>query len=147
AAGRGAELGVLVKSAEALETLAGVDMMVFDKTGTLTLGRPTLTDVIPAPGVAEDDVLAFAAAAEQGSEHPIGDASVAGAKARARPGSIACWRRSCPRTRRARSRGCENPAGAWRWWATASTMRRPWRGPMSASPWARAPTSRSRRPT
>jgi len=85
AAGRGAELGVLVKSAEALETLAGVDMMVFDKTGTLTLGRPTLTDVIPAPGVAEDDVLAFAAAAEQGSEHPIGEAIVARAKERGLP--------------------------------------------------------------
>ena len=85
AAGRGAELGVLVKSAEALETLAGVDMMVFDKTGTLTLGRPTLTDVIPAPGVAEDDVLAFAAAAEQGSEHPIGEAIVARAKQRGLP--------------------------------------------------------------
>src|SRR5207237_420532 len=85
AAGRGAELGVLVKSAEALETLAGVDMMVFDKTGTLTLGRPTLTNVIPAPGVAEDDVLAFAAAAEQGSEHPIGEAIVARAKERGLP--------------------------------------------------------------
>jgi Cu+-exporting ATPase len=85
ATGRGAELGVLVKSAEALETLAGVDMMVFDKTGTLTLGRPTVTDVIPAPGVAEDDVLAFAAAAEQGSEHPIGEAIVARAKERGLP--------------------------------------------------------------
>jgi Cu+-exporting ATPase len=85
ASGRGAELGVLVKSAEALETLAGVDMMVFDKTGTLTLGRPTVTDVIPAPGVAEDDVLAFAAAAEQGSEHPIGEAIVARAKERGLP--------------------------------------------------------------
>jgi len=85
ATGRGAELGVLVKSAEALETLARVDMMVFDKTGTLTLGRPTVTDVIPAPGVAEDDVLAFAAAAEQGSEHPIGGAIVARAKERGLP--------------------------------------------------------------
>src|SRR5207302_1858682 len=61
------------------------DMMVFDKTGTLTLGRPTLTDVIPAPGVAEDDVLAFAAAAEQGSEHPIGEAVVKRAKERGLP--------------------------------------------------------------
>jgi P-type Cu+ transporter len=82
ATGRGAELGVLVKSAEALETLARVDTMVFDKTGTLTVGRPAVTDVIAGPGVAEDDVLAFAAAAEQGSEHPIGEAIVARAKER-----------------------------------------------------------------
>ena len=82
ATGRGAELGVLVKSAEALETLARVDTMVFDKTGTLTVGRPTVTDVVAAPGVAEDDVLALAGAAEQGSEHPIGEAVVARAKER-----------------------------------------------------------------
>src|SRR3989440_8761114 len=82
ATGRGAELGILVKSAEALETLAGVDTMVFDKTGTLTVGRPSVTDVIPAPGVGEDEVLALAAAAEQGSEHPIGEAIVGGAKER-----------------------------------------------------------------
>ncbi len=82
ATGRGAELGILVKSAEALETLARVDTMVFDKTGTLTIGRPTVTDVIPAAGVSDDDVLALAAAAEQGSEHPIGEAIVACAKER-----------------------------------------------------------------
>jgi P-type Cu+ transporter len=82
ATGRGAELGVLVKSAEALETLARVDTMVFDKTGTLTVGRPTVTDVVAAPGVAEDDVLALAGAAEQGSEHPIGEAIVTRAKER-----------------------------------------------------------------
>jgi Cu+-exporting ATPase len=80
--GRGAEHGVLVKSAAALEMLHRVDTIVFDKTGTLTVGRPTVTDVIPAPGVTEDDVLAFAAAAEQGSEHPIGEAIVARAKER-----------------------------------------------------------------
>jgi Cu+-exporting ATPase len=82
ATGRGAELGILVKNAEALETLAGVDTMVFDKTGTLTVGRPTVTDVIPAPGVGEDEVLALAAAAEQGSEHAIGEAIVTRAKER-----------------------------------------------------------------
>jgi Cu+-exporting ATPase len=82
ATGRGAELGILVKSAEALETLAAVDTMVFDKTGTLTVGRPTVTDVIPAPGVGDDEVLALAAAAEQGSEHPIGEAIVTRAKER-----------------------------------------------------------------
>src|SRR5437870_5454431 len=101
ATGRGAEVGVLVKSATALETLANVDTVVFDKTGTLTVGRPTVTDVIAAPGVAEemavraaggstaeasgemiDQILAFAAAAEQGSEHPIGEAIVARAEER-----------------------------------------------------------------
>ena len=82
ATGRGAELGVLVKSAEALETLARVDTLVFDKTGTLTVGRPSVTDVIATAGVNDDDVLAVAAAAEQGSEHPIGEAIVARAKER-----------------------------------------------------------------
>jgi Cu+-exporting ATPase len=82
ATGRGAEHGVLVKSAAALETLHRADTVVFDKTGTLTVGRPVVTDVIPAAGVAADDVLAFAAAAEQASEHPIGEAIVAAAKER-----------------------------------------------------------------
>ena len=80
--GRGAEFGVLIKSATALETLHRVDTIVFDKTGTLTLGRPRVTDVLPAPGTAEEDLLALAAAAEQGSEHPIGAALVTAAKER-----------------------------------------------------------------
>src|SRR5262249_15664580 len=82
ASGRGAEHGVLFKSAEALETLHRVDVIVFDKTGTLTLGRPVVTDVIPAAGVPDDDVLGVAVAAEQASEHPIGEAIVARAKER-----------------------------------------------------------------
>jgi Cu+-exporting ATPase len=80
AAGRGAEHGVLIRNAAALEGLSRVDTVVFDKTGTLTVGRPVVTDVVAAPGVPEDDVLALAAAAEQGSEHPIGEAIVARAK-------------------------------------------------------------------
>jgi len=92
ATGRGAELGVLIRSAEALEALHRVDVVVFDKTGTLTRGRPRVTDVVCAeepPGAAaagarpsEDDVLALAAAAEQGSEHPLAEAILAEAKAR-----------------------------------------------------------------
>jgi Cu+-exporting ATPase len=82
ATGRGAEHGILVKSATALETLHHVNTVVFDKTGTLTVGRPEVTDVVAAPGIAEDDVLALAAAAEQGSEHPIGEAIVTRAKER-----------------------------------------------------------------
>jgi P-type Cu+ transporter len=81
-AGRGAEHGVLIKSAAALEMLHRVDTLVFDKTGTLTVGRPVVTDVVAAPDAVEDDVLAIAAAAEQGSEHPIGEAIVTRAKER-----------------------------------------------------------------
>jgi Cu+-exporting ATPase len=80
--GRGAESGVLVKSAAALETLHRVDTVVFDKTGTLTVGRPAVTDVVALSPGTDDDVLALAAAAEQGSEHPIGQAIVAQAKER-----------------------------------------------------------------
>ncbi len=80
--GKGAELGVLIKSAEALEQLQKVRTVVFDKTGTLTVGRPVVTDVVPASGVDADGLLALAAAAEQGSEHPLGEAIVTEAKAR-----------------------------------------------------------------
>jgi P-type Cu+ transporter len=80
--GKGAELGVLIKSAEALEQLHKVGTVVFDKTGTLTVGRPVVTDVVPAPGVDADGLLALAAAAEQGSEHPLGEAIVTEAKRR-----------------------------------------------------------------
>jgi P-type Cu+ transporter len=83
ATGRGAELGILVKSATALELLDRVRTIVFDKTGTLTVGRLAVTDVITAGGeVGEDEALALAAAAEQGSEHPLGEAIVARAKKR-----------------------------------------------------------------
>jgi Cu+-exporting ATPase len=80
--GRGAELGVLIKSAAALETLHRVNAIVFDKTGTLTAGRPAVTDVVPLSPATDEDVLALAAAAEQGSEHPIGQAMVTRAKER-----------------------------------------------------------------
>jgi len=83
ASGRGAEHGVLIRSAAALERLRSVDTVVFDKTGTLTVGRPSVTDVVVVGrDVTEDDVLALAAAVEQGSEHPIGEAIVRRAKDR-----------------------------------------------------------------
>jgi P-type Cu+ transporter len=82
ATGRGAERGILVRSAAALELIERVDTVVFDKTGTLTVGRPVLTDVIALPLTSEEDVVALAAAAEQGSEHPLGEAIVASAKER-----------------------------------------------------------------
>ncbi|MGE5361274.1 MAG: heavy metal translocating P-type ATPase [Bacteroidales bacterium] len=80
--GRGAEKGVLIKSGEALETAHKVDVVVFDKTGTLTKGEPEVTDIVAAPGVADLDILAFAAAAERGSEHPLGEAIVREAQRR-----------------------------------------------------------------
>ena len=80
--GRGAEFGILIKSAAALELLHRVDTVVFDKTGTLTVGRPIVTDVIPVGTTTEDEILALAAAAEQASEHPLGEAIVARAKER-----------------------------------------------------------------
>ena len=78
--GRGAQLGVLIKSGAALERAGRVKTIVLDKTGTITQGRPALTDVLPAPGVDRDDLLRLAAAAEVGSEHPLGEAIVRAAK-------------------------------------------------------------------
>ena len=85
ATGKGAERGVLIRSAEALETAHRLDTIVMDKTGTLTRGRPELTDVIPLAGFDEDELLALVAAAERSSEHPLGLAIVAGAAERAVP--------------------------------------------------------------
>ncbi len=79
--GRGARAGVLIRSAEALERLAAVDMVVFDKTGTLTEGRPRVVE-IAAPGADPDAMLALAAAVEAASEHPLAHAVVARAKER-----------------------------------------------------------------
>ena len=69
--GKGAENGVLFKSAEALETAHKIDTVVLDKTGTVTEGKPEVTDLLPAPGVTADELLAAAAAAERPSEHPL----------------------------------------------------------------------------
>jgi Cu+-exporting ATPase len=82
ATGRGAHEGVLVRSAEALETLAKVNTLVVDKTGTLTVGKPRLTEVVTAEGVREDEMLRVAASLERASEHPLASAIVAGAKER-----------------------------------------------------------------
>jgi len=79
--GKGAEMGVLFRKGAALETLARMDTVVLDKTGTLTRGRPELTDFILVEG-REDEVLAWVAAVETESEHPIGEAIVKGARDR-----------------------------------------------------------------
>jgi len=82
ASGKGASLGVLFKSAEAIQTLRDVDTLVVDKTGTLTEGRPRLQDVVVAQGFDESEVLRLAATLERGSEHPLAAAIVAGAEER-----------------------------------------------------------------
>ena len=82
AAGRGAAMGVLVKNAEALERMAKVDTVVIDKTGTLTVGKPKLTDTIVFGRMKETTLLGLAASLEQGSEHPLADAIVNGARER-----------------------------------------------------------------
>jgi P-type Cu+ transporter len=82
ATGKGATQGVLIRSAEALETAQAVDTVVLDKTGTITRGRPSLTDVVAAEGVDEAELLRIAAAAEHSSEHPLAVAIVAGAAQR-----------------------------------------------------------------
>ena len=77
--GRGASLGILIRDAEALERFEKVDTVVIDKTGTLTEGKPRVTEVVPAHGRDETDVLRLAAALEKGSEHPLASAILAAA--------------------------------------------------------------------
>jgi Cu+-exporting ATPase len=81
--GRGAEMGVLLKSGEALERASGITTVLLDKTGTITRGRPALTDVLLATGFSqEEEILRLAASVEGASEHPLGEAIVAGANER-----------------------------------------------------------------
>ncbi|MCX6967958.1 MAG: heavy metal translocating P-type ATPase [Verrucomicrobia bacterium] len=80
--GRGAQCGVLIKDAAALEALEKVDTVVVDKTGTLTEGKPEVTTLLPVDGVAENELLAAAASVEQGSEHPLASAILRKAQAR-----------------------------------------------------------------
>jgi Cu+-exporting ATPase len=80
--GRGAQAGVLIRNAEAIELMEKVTTLVVDKTGTLTEGKPRFARVIPAPGLSEEELLIAAASVEQNSEHPLASAVVQGAKAR-----------------------------------------------------------------
>ena len=80
--GRGAGLGILIKNAEALETLERVDTLIVDKTGTLTEGRPTVTAVVPVDGVDAEELVRVAAGLERGSEHPLAAAITRAAKDR-----------------------------------------------------------------
>lgn len=83
AVGRAARAGILIRNAEALETLARADTLLVDKTGTLTEGRPRVVTVEPTEGVTAEEVLARAAGVEQGSEHPLAAAVLAAARERA----------------------------------------------------------------
>ncbi|MBR0971916.1 heavy metal translocating P-type ATPase [Bradyrhizobium japonicum] len=78
--GRGAQAGVLIKNAEALERMEKIDTLVVDKTGTLTEGKPKVVAILPSAGFAEDDILRMAASIERASEHPLADAIVRAAK-------------------------------------------------------------------
>ncbi|MCE5198319.1 MAG: heavy metal translocating P-type ATPase [Armatimonadota bacterium] len=80
--GKGAENGILIRSAEALEIARKLTTVVLDKTGTITRGEPALTDFMTLGELPENDLLALAASAEKGSEHPLGEAIVKGAEAR-----------------------------------------------------------------
>ncbi|MBA3019837.1 cation-translocating P-type ATPase [Propionicimonas sp.] len=75
--GRGAQLGIVIKGAEALERAKGIEVIVLDKTGTITTGQMAVVAVRPAPGVDEAELLAYAGAAEAGSEHPVARAIAA----------------------------------------------------------------------
>ncbi len=78
--GKGAENGILIKGGEALETAHKITTIVFDKTGTITEGKPEVTDIITASGINRTNLLRIAASGEKGSEHPLGEAIVRGAK-------------------------------------------------------------------
>ena len=82
ATGRGAQLGVLIKNAEALERFANVDTLIVDKTGTLTVGKPKLVAIIPGEGHEEIEILRLAASLERGSEHPLAEAIISEAAER-----------------------------------------------------------------
>jgi Cu+-exporting ATPase len=94
--GRGAELGILIKNAEALETLQRADTLVVDKTGTLTEGKPRLVTVEPSEGQGADELLRLAAGLERGSEHPLASAVVKAAEERGLPAVRASDFRSLP---------------------------------------------------
>src|SRR5205807_2962325 len=78
--GRGALAGVLIRNAEALETLEKVDTLIVDKTGTLTEGKPRLVTIVPEAGSSETEILRLAAGIERASEHPLAAAIVARAR-------------------------------------------------------------------
>ena len=111
AVARAGQLGVLVKGGGPLENLGTLRAIAFDKTGTLTEGRPRLTDVVPAPGVDELDLLAVAVAVESRSDHPLADGDRA---RRQRHDSPAGSRRRPPPSPRSPGAACGRPSTAAR---------------------------------
>jgi Cu+-exporting ATPase len=81
-AGKGAELGILIKSSEALERAGKIKTVALDKTGTITRGKPEVAELLALDGVGEDELLRLTASVEKGSEHPLGDARVTEANRR-----------------------------------------------------------------
>lgn len=115
ATGLGAERGILIRSGESLETAHRITTVVLDKTGTITQGRPTLTDVLPAPGWTKDELLAIAAGAEGGSEHPLASAIVRGAEeAGVTTGDVGAFRAIVGEGIEATLAGCEVLVGGSR---------------------------------
>ena len=134
--GKGARAGILIRSAEALETAHKLDTVVLDKTGTITAGRPALTDVRPAGSWDEDELLALVAAAESDSEHPLGRRD-RGRRPRARrwpsrrrPGSS----RSPARASRPPWTGTRSWSAAPGCWPTPASAPAPWRPPPPSCP-------------
>ena len=95
--GRGAQLGILIKGPEVLESTRAVDTVVLDQTGTVTTGEMTVHGVHPADGVDADLALRLAGAVEQASEHPVGRAIAAAAPGRGRRASCPAWPSSTAR--------------------------------------------------
>ena len=133
--GRGAQLGILIKGPEVLESTRTIDTVVLDKTGTVTTGRMSLADVAAAPGEDPAELLRLAGAVEDASEHPIAAAIAAGAARTARRPACPAWRAS-PATG-----GSASPASstATRWWpGRADWLEREWAQPIPAGLAARA---------
>jgi len=122
--GKGAEHGILFRSGEAIQLLREARMVVFDKTGTLTEGRPHVTDVLPAEGVAEEQLLFLAATVERGSEHPLARAVVQAAEARGvTPGTPEAFQNHRGLGVEARVEGKRIWVGSPRWMETLGVRR------------------------
>ena len=157
--GRGAQAGVLIKNAEALERMEKIDTLVVDKTGTLTEGKPAVTAIVPAQGFDETELLRLAASVERASEHPLAQAIVRAAderrhRHRARGRLRLARRQGRGRQgrrphRRARQCGASWPRAAstsLRWPRRPTSCGRTAR-PRSSSAWTASSPARSPSPT
>ena len=149
--GRGAQAGVLIKNAEALERLEKVDTLVLDKTGTLTVGKPTVVALKPAAGVSEETLLKLAASLERGSEHPLAAAILRAAADRNLMLAKVEGFESVPgkgrdgNDRRAQSRARQSGHDAGGWQSTSARSKR-WRTTCAAKPRRRSLSRSTARP-